>query len=142
MEFNATFIVSIISFLVFMKIMNAIFYNPITDVIKAREEITNSNYEASKIAKEEIEQLLLEKENKLSDASKQSRQILIDKTNEANSAYQEKITEAKTKSNERLNELKNELQSSEKEAQTALCTHVEELAQTIVNKILQGGLNG
>ena len=44
-EFNATLIVAMISFVVFMFIMNAIFYRPILNIIKKRDDYINSNYE-------------------------------------------------------------------------------------------------
>lgn len=46
-EFNATFIVSIVSFVIFIFIMNYIFYRPILSVIRKREEyIADNNKEA------------------------------------------------------------------------------------------------
>ena len=47
-EFNATFIVAILSFTVFIMIMNTIFYRPILSIIMKRENYINSNYEDSK----------------------------------------------------------------------------------------------
>ena len=43
-EFNATFLIAMLSFVVFIMIMNAIFYNPILDIMRKREEYINSNY--------------------------------------------------------------------------------------------------
>lgn len=142
MEFNATFLVSIISFLVFMYIMNAIFYEPLTKIIDEREGIVHDNYEHSRQSRHKAEKLLKDKENRLTETAKQSRQIMVDKTNEANSDYKTKVDLAKVKSNQKVEELKAELSRSENEAKEVLNSHVENLAQTIVNKVLQGGLNG
>ena len=142
MEFNATFLVSIISFLVFMKIMNAIFYVPLTTLIEERENIVNKNFEDARQANIEVENLIKNKEEQLAQAAKDSRQILIDKTNEANSNYHNKINEAKTNSTQRVIELKNELTKSEIEAKEILNSHVDLLAQSIVDKVLKGGTNG
>lgn len=142
MEFNATFLVSIISFLMFMKIMNAIFYIPLTNLIEERENIVNKNLNDSQIAKKETEKLILQKEEQLAQAAKDSRQILIEKTNEANTNYHNKVNEAKAKSTQRVNELKDELLQSENHAKEVLNSHVEALAQSIVDKVLKGGLNG
>ena len=142
MEFNATFLVSIISFLAFVKIMNAIFYIPLTNLIQERENIVNQNFENSQRAKTQTEKLIQQKEEQLAQAAKDSRQILIDKTNEANSIYHDKVNEAKINSTKRVDKLKNELTQSEDNAKKVLNTHVETLAQSIINKVLQGGLNG
>lgn len=142
MEFNATFLVSIISFLVFMYIMNAIFYTPLTKIIDEREGIVHDNYEHSRKARHEAEKIAKDKEIRLTETAKQSRQIMVDKTNEANENYKNRVTDAKAKSNERVGVLKEELSRSENEAKEVLNSHVENLAQTIVNKVLEGGLHG
>lgn len=142
MEFNATFLVSIISFLVFMYIMNTIFYKPLTAIIDERDGIVHDNYEHSRQARNEAEEIAKDKENRLTETAKQSRKMMVDKTNEANEDYKIKVAEAKTKSNEKIGILKDELLRSEAEAKNILNSHVENLAQTIVNKVLQGGLNG
>lgn len=142
MEFNATFLVSIVSFLVFMYIMNAIFYKPLTTVIDERENIVHDNYEHSRQARHEAEEITKDKENRLAETAKQSRQMMVDKTNEANEDYKNKVADAKTKSNEKVGILKEDLLRSEADAKNILNSHVENLAQTIVNKVLQGGFNG
>lgn len=142
MEFNATFLVSIISFIVFTKIMNAIFYIPLTSVIEERENIVRENFKQTHIFNEKAEVLLQDKENKLASTAKQTRQILIDKTKEANSNYKTQVNEAKTKSGIKINELKSELIQSENNAKQVLDTQIDDLAQVIINKALQGGLNG
>ena len=142
MEFNATFLVSIISFLVFMYIMNEIFYEPLTKIIDEREGIVRDNYAYSERVRAEVSEIETERENRLAETAKQSRQIMIDKTNEANSDYKNRIADARTKSNQRIDVLKQELARSESDAKTVLDSQVEDLAQSIVNKVLQGGLNG
>lgn len=47
-EFNATFLVAMLSFVVFIFIMNAIFYKPILSIMRKRDEYINSNYETAK----------------------------------------------------------------------------------------------
>lgn len=142
MEFNATFLVSIVSFLVFMYIMNAIFYKPLTTVIDERENIVHDNYAHSRQARHEAEEITKDKENRLAETAKQSRKMMVDKTNEANEDYKNKVADAKTKSNEKVGILKEDLLRSEADAKNILNSHVENLAQTIVNKVLQGGFNG
>ena len=82
------------------------------------------------------------KENRLAETAKQSRKMMVDKTNEANEDYKNKVADAKTKSNEKVGILKEDLLRSEADAKNILNSRVENLAQTIVNKVLQGGFNG
>ena len=42
MEFNATFLIAMLSFVVFIMIMNAIFYNPILSIIRKREGLAEA----------------------------------------------------------------------------------------------------
>ncbi len=122
-----------------MYIMNAIFYEPLTKIIDERDSLVHDNYEHSRQSRHKAEKLLKDKENRLTETAKQSRQIMVDKTNEANSDYKAKVDAAKAKSNAQVDELKAELSRSENEAKEILNSHVENLAQTIVNKVLQGG---
>ena len=52
LEFNATFIVAMLSFIVFITIMNAIFYKPILSVIEKRKDFIDSNYIDAKNSKD------------------------------------------------------------------------------------------
>ncbi len=57
-EFNATFIVSIVSFVVFIFIMNLIFYKPVLSIIRKREEyIIDNNNEAKDLTRRTNEAL-------------------------------------------------------------------------------------
>ena len=55
MEFNATFIFSFVSFLVFMWIMNIILYKPIADIVAQRKKYLDDNAE---VANKNIEENL------------------------------------------------------------------------------------
>lgn len=63
LEFNATFLVSMISFIVFIIIMNAIFYKPILGVIEEREKFINDHYNDAKILKTKLKACLSKKKN-------------------------------------------------------------------------------
>ena len=65
MEFNATFLVSVISFIIFTIIMNKIFYKPLENVMDERQKFIddaksdalNSNNRADAILKEKEDRL-------------------------------------------------------------------------------------
>ena len=48
MEFNATFIASAISFIVFSIIMNAIFYKPLGNIVVQRQKFIDETLEEAK----------------------------------------------------------------------------------------------
>ena len=62
MEFNATFLISAISFVVFTFIMNAIFYKPLTEIIEEREKFINKTLDDAKNSQNIAQELLKNKE--------------------------------------------------------------------------------
>ena len=136
LEFNATFLVSMISFIVFIIIMNAIFYKPILGVIEERENFINDHYNDAKNSKDKAQSLLEQKEKRLNDTLSESKKIVSDKVNEANETAKSITDDAKADSANKIQSAKKELH--EKEVQTAeeLKNNVKDLAESISSKIL------
>ncbi len=82
-EFNATLIVAMFSFVVFMFIMNAIFYRPILNIIRKRENYVNGNYETAKTLESKAEEYNTEYQKKLNNAKEQEREVLSAKIDNA-----------------------------------------------------------
>ena len=55
MEFDATFIIATISFIVFVLIMNRIFYAPILKIMQERQNLVEENYSSAKATKLETQ---------------------------------------------------------------------------------------
>ena len=84
MEFNATFLVSVISFLVFVFIMNKIFYAPLTRIVDERNELLDANYSDAKKFDDDAEGILRDRDNRLADTDAKSRKIISDKIENEN----------------------------------------------------------
>ena len=65
MEFNATFLVSAASFILFTIIMNAIFYKPLTKIVEQRQIFVDENYKEANLAEEKSQSILTEKEERI-----------------------------------------------------------------------------
>lgn len=138
-EFNATFIVALLSFAVFIIIMNAIFYNPILNIIKKRETYINSNTnkaeENNNTAKEYINihsEKIEEKQDECREKFKSSIEILQENsTKEISNAREISKTEIQSQK-ENLAQKSNELKTLVEK------TVVEDLANSITKKITQG----
>ena len=65
MEFNATFLATIISFVLFVILMNKILYAPILDIMEQRKSFIDGNYSDAKKNEAKIEKLVQKKEEKL-----------------------------------------------------------------------------
>ena len=141
MEFNATIYVTIVSFLIFVWIMNAILYKPLTKIMRERDDLVCKNYDEAQKTNEKTEAILKDKEERLTETAKETRQILLDRTSEANFDYKHRVGEARDRSMRKILELKSELIKSAESAKPVLEEKIEELALTITDKVLKGEQN-
>ena len=121
--------------------MNTIFYEPLTKIIGERDGLVRKNYDEAQKTNEKTKAILKDKEERLTETAKQTREILLDKTNEANFEYKHRVGEARDRSMRKILELKDELNKSADSAKPILEEKVEELADVITDKVLRGGEN-
>lgn len=136
MEFNATFIVSAISFIVFVIIMNAIFYKPLQKVVDERQQFIDEANEEAKFNTDKSEAILKDKEKKIKKARFDAKKIILDKTQDAKTHKSSLTSEAQKKASINVENAKIEIQKSQEEAQDALNQESEEIAKMISQKIL------
>lgn len=141
MEFNATFIVSAISFIVFSIIMNWIFYKPIRRVVDERQELLDEHHKEAALAKEKAESLLTDKEKKLENSKHEAKSIISNKADEGKSQKTEMAKEAQLKAVETISAAKEQLQKSKNEAQEILSNEVVDIAKNISSKIFGVGID-
>ena len=135
MEFNATFLVSAISFIVFVFLMNKIFYAPLEQIIGEREKLVDDTLNEAKKSKEEVSRLLSERESKLNKASEDSKSIINTKVAKTNEESKKLTTQAKIDAENSVNELKSELDKHSKTAKKELENATQEIAEQITTKI-------
>lgn len=136
LEFNATFIVAMISFVIFILIMNWIFYKPILGVIEERQKFIDDNYNDAQNSKNKADSILHEKDERLNKTLSDSRKIVSDKINEANEKSQSLTNNAKEVSKNKIAEAKRNISNEEKQTTEALKANVKDLAENISSKIL------
>ena len=136
LEFNATFLVSMISFIVFIIIMNSIFYKPILTVIEERDKYINDRYNDAKNSKDEANMLLEQKDKRLNETLSESKKIVSDRVSKANEEAKIKTDEAKTTSVNKIQAAKNSLHQEELDRREVLKDNVKNLAENISSKIL------
>lgn len=136
-EFNATFLIAMLSFVVFILIMNAIFYQPILNIIRKREDYINSNYAESKELISKAESIENERNSKITAKQTECRKnfnLIIGEVQQENST---KLKDAKNLSKKKLMEEKQKLQQSKNELKEQLRnTVVKDLATSITDKLL------
>lgn len=135
MEFNATFLVSAISFILFVYLMNKIFYAPLEKIITEREKLVDDTLNDAKTSRENALTLLKDREDKLNMASEQGKKLVTDMVEKANVKSRDLTVQAKTNSIETLNSKKMDLISQKDAVKADLDNTVNELAKQIAMKI-------
>ena len=136
LEFNATFFIAMVSFVVFMVIMNAILYKPLERIVKERQDLIDKNHQKAQTAKEKYDVLKQWQESSMAKAQK-----------EAGKTYQRILNEYKAQKKTMLELNKNlsrkeiavaaaELDGQVVEAKYELKPEVKTLASIISSKIL------
>lgn len=136
MEFNATFLVSIISFIVFTWIMNMIFYKPLENVINERQEFIDETTKVARNMSEEADKISADRELRLSKANEDAKQVINDNVSKAKEQAKLRTDEAKKQSNESIVSAKNDLNSQAEQTKELLKGNIKELAESISQKIL------
>lgn len=136
MEFNATFIASAISFIVFTLIMNAIFYKPLQKTVSERQNFVDETLKEAKLHTEKSEAIIKDKAKKLEATKHDAKKIIATKSDEVKSQKSEMASEAQQKASQKVDSAKAELQESKDKAQEVLSQEAKNLAQDIASKIL------
>lgn len=136
MEFNATFIVAFISFIIFTFIMNIILYKPINDIVSKRKNYIDTNYDKAKDNSEKTKAILEDRKNQLAKARLGAKED-VDKKIGLIKTQREEITLKAQKEAKELVE-QNRLQSinSSNEAKETLKVEIKNLAQMISDRFL------
>ena len=133
---NATFILSTISFLIFLFIIKSILYRPITKVINERENFYNKNSKMTSESKEKSDALLEEKEAKIKNAKIQASELIKEASQVANKESAQKIKETKLMLQEQIEASKNELIQESENAKKEIKHQMNDIVSQIVSKML------
>jgi len=138
LEFNATFIISIISFVVFIFIMNAIFYNPILNIIRKRDTYIEDNISSAKEFEKQIENYKEEIDNKISEENTKSRELVYKLIEKAKKSAADKINTNRLAADSKIQIKKEELKTSEQEITNELNNnYVDELSDFVIAKVMK-----
>ena len=136
MEFNATFFISIVSFIAFTYLMNVILYRPLEKIVNERESLIAKNFESGKNFAFEAETLLTQKANELAKSKLEAKSILSREIKQASDKRSEIIAKTKADSIEQINVQKRDIQRNKSDIENELQNGVEILAQVIKDKLI------
>ncbi len=136
MEFNATFLVTIVSFIVFVYLMNKILYAPIQKIVTEREDFVNSNLKDAETNNDKAKALSEDRDNKISNARNDARLVYIDSLNDYKKQKDSYIHNTQEEVNNELNNAYQGLENLSNETKEGLKSKMTDLANDIVEKML------
>lgn len=136
MEFNATFLVSAISFIMFTIIMNIIFYKPIEKIMDERQKYINDAKNDAFNSNSKADTIMKDRESRLNQSISDSKKLVAEKINKANENSKVLTGQAKQKSQEEIASAKSNLQNEANLATNELRSKVKDLAEVISSKVM------
>ena len=142
MEFNATFFLSAISFIIFTLLMNKILYRPVMEIVEKRKTFFEENDSNAKDNESKTKELLKNKETKIQSANKKAKTFLFEGNNALKEKKQQHLKKAKEKIVASLNLEKQNLESEHKHLKESILSEVDEIANQILENILKKRTKG
>ena len=136
MEFNATFLISAISFILFTLLMNKIFYKPMGKIMNERENFINDNLNDAKISNDKAEFLLKDKDEKLAKSLIEARAIVSKELDATNKQSAQITAQAKQKAKDEVDLAKQNLSCEVEGFEDELNSKINELSEFLKNKII------
>ncbi len=147
MEFNATFLIAAFSFILFVIIMNFIFYKPIEKIVNEREVFVDENFDEAKKNNLTSKKLMEQYDKNIDEANLKGKNILSEKSQAAKSKKANLILDAQKRASDSIFNNQNELTSAFEQTKDELKPEVQNLAAQMSaklfgDKILNNGGNG
>ena len=140
MEINATILVSAISFIVFIFIMNKILYKPVLDIMEKRQNYIDANKNEADEHHKKAKQLLADKEARVAEAQRTSRDIVASKADAIKEEKSKVINDTKNSVSSYFSEQKQNLAHQKDEAAANMKHDVADLANRLTTKLMGEGI--
>ncbi len=141
MEFDATFLIAVISFVVFVLIMNKIFYAPILKIMQERQNFVADNFDYARKTKEETAKHLKYHDEELEKSRTEARLEVAQKSQQLKQERSKVISEYKAELFDNISKEKESLRNSAIEAKETLKDSVVDIAKGISEKLLGSDIN-
>ena len=136
MEFNGTFLASIVSFIVFVFLMNKVLYAPMGKIVKERQSFIDSNLQSADANHKRADELSQEREDKLSGAKNDAREKYVESVNGFKNEKNQIVAKAQDETNSELSQAYENLNNVSNETKEGLKWRMTDLANDIVEKVL------
>ncbi len=140
MEFNATFLISAISFIVFIFIMNKILYKPVLEIMEKRQNYIDANKNEADEHHKKAQQLLVDKDARVAEAQRTSRDIVASKADAIKEEKSKVLNDTKNSVTSYFSEQKQNLAHQKDEAAANMKHDVADLANRLTTKLMGEGI--
>lgn len=137
MEFDATFLFSVISFIVFVLIMNKVFYAPILKIMQERQHFVDENFNSARATKEETLTQIKLHDNELEKTREKARNTVAAESKKIKQENAKVIAEFRKELTNDISKEKESLKNSAIEAKETIKEDTVDIAK-VISKILLG----
>ena len=140
MEINATILVSAISFIVFIFIMNSILYKPVLEIMEKRQKYIDANKNEADEHRQKAQDLLSDKQARVADAQRKSRDIVASKADALKEEKAKVLKDTKDSVTNYFSEQKQNLARQREDASHNMKYDVADLANRLTTKLMGVGI--
>lgn len=130
---------TVINVLVLFLALKKFLVKPVMDVIHAREEMIQQQFDSAKKNQDEAVQIRAEYQKKLNTAHTQAEEIIIAAKERAEEEHNQLIWQAQEESKRMIKKAKADIQSEQERAQHEAQAKIAELALVVARKIMKTG---
>lgn len=136
MGFDATFLIVVINFVVFVLIMNKIFYAPILKIMQERQALVEDNFKNAKTIKQETDEKITYRNIELDKSREEAINLIAEHSQKFKAERNIRIAQHKEELYSDIANQRESLKISAREAKETLKENVVDLAKDISKMIL------
>jgi F-type H+-transporting ATPase subunit b len=133
---DATLVVFVISFLIFMVLLNEVMLKPVGRTLDQRAKYIEDQIAEGKQAHREAEALQTDYDNNLKRIREEAQHVIAKAVDEANKARGEQLGKIAAEGQQKLEKAKKEIEAEREKLIDALVAEERELVETIARKVL------
>jgi len=133
---NETLIVQLVSFLIFLYVMNRIMFRPLLSTIEQRDDYIHGVKEEILTGKDDLDQLIRDLDKQRGEVVKEAEAVVHSIEAEGDRRASELIEEARQQITALRHETENQVKGQVQQARKALAGEVDAITVTIMEKVL------
>ncbi len=141
MQIDGTFVFVVISFLIFLFIIKAILFNPITKIIDEREKFYAKNSKMETESREKTNALIEQREKALKESRQKAAELIKETSKKAHEKNIKTIKNTKKEIQNEIENNKNQLENAKANSKNELKKEISGFVSSITSKILSDNIS-